>query len=70
MSGSRSGRAARVSGLLMEASPGSFVPTASTAASCRWCLRFSGAVNQSGPLPWPDRELIAATTSRLNQCFY
>jgi hypothetical protein len=31
---------------------------------------FSGGVNQSGPLPWPDRELIAATTSRLNQCFY
>lgn len=27
-------------------------------------------VNQSGPLAWPHRELVAATTSRLNQCFY
>ena len=31
---------------------------------------FSGGVNQSGPLAWPQRELIAAATSRLNQCFY
>jgi len=31
---------------------------------------FSGTVNQSGPLAWPHRELIAAATSRLNQCFY
>jgi hypothetical protein len=31
---------------------------------------FSGGVNQSGPLAWWQRELIAAATSRLNQCFY
>ena len=31
---------------------------------------FSSGVNQAGPLTWPQRELIAATTSRLNQCFY
>jgi len=31
---------------------------------------FSGGVNQAGPLAWFHRELIAATTSRLNQCFY
>jgi hypothetical protein len=31
---------------------------------------FSGGVNQAGPLTWPQRELIAAVTSRLNQCFY
>ena len=31
---------------------------------------FSGGVNQAGPLTWPQRELIAAITSRLNQCFY
>jgi hypothetical protein len=31
---------------------------------------FSGGVNGAGPLTWPQRELIAATTSRLNQCFY
>jgi len=31
---------------------------------------FSGGVNHGGPLTWPERELIAATTSRLNQCFY
>jgi hypothetical protein len=31
---------------------------------------FSSGVNQGGPLAWPERELIAATTSRLNQCFY
>lgn len=24
----------------------------------------------SGPLSWPERELVSATTSRLNQCFY
>ena len=30
----------------------------------------SGAVNGQGPLSWPQRELIASTTSRLNQCFY
>ncbi len=31
---------------------------------------FSAGVNQAGPLPWSDRELVAAVTSRLNQCFY
>lgn len=31
---------------------------------------FSSGVNQGGPLAWPERELIAATTSILNQCFY
>jgi hypothetical protein len=31
---------------------------------------FSSGVNQAGPLTWPERELIAALTSRLNQCFY
>ena len=31
---------------------------------------FSSGVNQAGPLPWPQRELVATTTSRLNQCFY
>ena len=31
---------------------------------------FSSGVNQAGPLSWAQRELVAATTSRLNQCFY
>ena len=31
---------------------------------------FSGGVNRAGPLSWPHRELVAAATSRLNQCFY
>lgn len=31
---------------------------------------FSGGVNQAGPLSWPHREVVATTTSRLNQCFY
>jgi hypothetical protein len=31
---------------------------------------FSGGVNQAGPLAWPHKELVAAATSRLNQCFY
>jgi hypothetical protein len=31
---------------------------------------FSSGVNQGGPLSWPHRELVATTTSRLNQCFY
>ena len=30
----------------------------------------STTVNGSGPLSWPERELINATTSRLNQCLY
>ena len=33
-------------------------------------FRFSGMVNGQGPLAWPERELVNATTSRLNQCFY
>lgn len=31
---------------------------------------FSSGVNQAGPLAWPQRELVATATSRLNQCFY
>ena len=31
---------------------------------------FSGGVNQAGPLTLPHRELVAAATTRLNQCFY
>jgi len=31
---------------------------------------FSSGVNQAGPLTWPQRELVASLTSRLNQCFY
>lgn len=30
----------------------------------------SSTVNGSGPLTWPERELVNATTSRLNQCLY
>jgi hypothetical protein len=30
----------------------------------------SGVINGQGPLPWHDRELVAAATSILNQCFY
>jgi hypothetical protein len=30
----------------------------------------SSALNGAGPLSWPERELVNATTSRLNQCFY
>jgi hypothetical protein len=30
----------------------------------------SSTLNGAGPLSWADRELINATTSRLNQCFY
>lgn len=30
----------------------------------------STTLNGAGPLTWPERELINATTSRLNQCFY
>ncbi|MDX2092945.1 MAG: hypothetical protein SFX73_34160 [Kofleriaceae bacterium] len=30
----------------------------------------STTLNGAGPLPWPERELVNATTSRLNQCFY
>jgi hypothetical protein len=30
----------------------------------------SSTLNGAGPLSWPERELINATTSRLNQCLY
>ena len=30
----------------------------------------STTLNGAGPLRWPERELVNATTSRLNQCFY
>ena len=30
----------------------------------------SSSLNGAGPLAWSERELVNATTSRLNQCFY
>ncbi len=30
----------------------------------------SATLNSVGPLSWPERELINALTSRLNQCLY
>ena len=30
----------------------------------------STTLNGAGPLAWQERELVNATTSRLNQCFY
>jgi len=30
----------------------------------------SSTLNGAGPLAWSERELVNATTSRLNQCFY
>ena len=30
----------------------------------------STTLNGAGPLSWPERELVNAATSRLNQCFY
>jgi alkylhydroperoxidase family enzyme len=36
----------------------------------RRAFRLSGTLNGQGPLPWPQRELVNAVTSRLNQCFY
>lgn len=30
----------------------------------------STTLNGAGPLTWPERELVNAVTSRLNQCFY
>ncbi len=30
----------------------------------------STTLNGAGPLSWPERELINALTSRLNQCLY
>ena len=31
---------------------------------------LSATLNAAGPLTWPERELVNALTSRLNQCFY
>jgi alkylhydroperoxidase family enzyme len=30
----------------------------------------STTLNGAGPLAWPERELVNAAVSRLNQCFY
>jgi hypothetical protein len=30
----------------------------------------STTLNGAGPLTWPERELVNATVSRLNQCLY
>jgi hypothetical protein len=30
----------------------------------------STSLNGAGPLTWPERELVNAITSRLNQCLY
>jgi hypothetical protein len=30
----------------------------------------SSTLNGAGPLPWHERELVNAVTSRLNQCLY
>ncbi len=30
----------------------------------------SATLNNAGPLSWPERELVNAVTSRLNQCLY
>ncbi len=30
----------------------------------------SSTLNGAGPLSWPERELVNATASRLDQCFY
>jgi hypothetical protein len=36
----------------------------------RRVFRISSTLNGQGPLTWPQRELVNAVTSRLNQCFY
>lgn len=36
----------------------------------RLTFRVSGDLNGKGPLTWPQRELVNAATSRINQCFY
>jgi alkylhydroperoxidase family enzyme len=36
----------------------------------RCAFQVSGSLNGQGPLEWPERELVNAVTSRLNQCFY
>jgi hypothetical protein len=33
-------------------------------------FELTSTVNGAGPLAWPERELVNATTSRLNQCLY
>lgn len=33
-------------------------------------FKTSSTLNGAGPLTWPERELVNALTSRLNQCFY
>lgn len=33
-------------------------------------FRTSSTLNGAGPLSWPERELVNALTSRLNQCLY
>ena len=33
-------------------------------------FRTSSTLNGAGPLSWPERELVNAITSRLNQCLY
>jgi hypothetical protein len=30
----------------------------------------SSTLNGAGPLTWPEREVVNAVTSRINQCFY
>jgi len=36
----------------------------------RRAFRTSSTLNGAGPLTWPQRELVNAVTSRLNQCLY
>ncbi len=33
-------------------------------------FQTSTTLNGAGPLSWPERELVNALVSRLNQCFY
>ena len=33
-------------------------------------FKTASTLNGAGPLAWPERELVNALTSRLNQCFY
>jgi hypothetical protein len=40
------------------------------AETMRRAFRTSSTLNGAGPLTWPQRELVNAATSRLNQCFY
>lgn len=36
----------------------------------RLAFLTSSTLNGAGPLTWPQRELVNAVTSRLNQCLY